>query len=59
MSATLQAEQFEKYFNGARICFLEGRRHLIKVMYTEAVQKDYVNASLVTTFQLHKDQPPG
>ena len=59
MSATLQAEEFEKYFTGARICFLEGRRFPIKVMYSEEIQKDYTNASLVTTFQLHKEMPPG
>lgn len=59
MSATLQAEEFVKYFNNAKICFLEGRRHPIKIMYTEEIQKDYAHASLVAALQLHKQTPPG
>ena len=59
MSATLQAEDFEQYFSGAKICFLEGRRHPIKLKYTEDIQKDYAHASLVTAMQLHREKPPG
>jgi len=59
MSATLQAEEFERYFSGAKICFLEGRRHPIKIKYTEEIQKDYAHATLVTAMQLHREKPPG
>lgn len=59
MSATLQAEQFVSYFNNAKICFIEGRRHPIKVMYAADVQKDYPHASLVAALQLHREMPVG
>lgn len=59
MSATLQAEEFVRYFAGAKVCFLEGRRHPIKIMYSEDIQKDYSHASLVAALQLHKEMPSG
>ena len=59
MSATLQAEHFSAYFNNAKICFIEGRRHPIKIKYTEEVQTDYIHAALVTALQLHQEVPLG
>jgi len=59
MSATLQAEHFSSYFNNAKICFIEGRRHPIKIKYTEEVQTDYIHAALVTALQLHQEVPLG
>ncbi|XP_065676764.1 ATP-dependent RNA helicase DHX33 [Hydra vulgaris] len=59
MSATLQADNFVKYFTGAHVCYVEGRRHPIKIFYTEEIQKDYLHASLVSAIQIHKENPLG
>ena len=59
MSATLQADNFVKYFVGAQVCYVEGRRHPIKIFYTEEIQKDYVHASLIAAIQVHKENPLG
>lgn len=59
MSATLNASEFEKYFANAKVCFIEGRRHPIKIKYTEDVQKDYLHASICSAFQLHQEVPLG
>lgn len=59
MSATLQADEFSKYFNNAKVCFIEGRRHPIKILYTEEIQKDYTHACIVTALQLHREKPLG
>ena len=59
MSATLQADLFVKYFNNAKICYLEGRRYPVKIMYTDGVQKDFTHSALVTVLQSHKELPDG
>lgn len=58
MSATLEAEHFAKYFNNAKVLYIEGRQHPIQVMYTADAQVDYIQAALVTVMQLHQEQPP-
>ena len=59
MSATLEAEQFSRYFNSAKVLYIEGRQHPIQMMYTVEQRKDYVHAALVTVMQLHQEMPPG
>jgi len=59
MSATINVAQFEKYFTNSKVCFIEGRRHTIKIKYTDEVQKDYPHASIVSAFQLHRELPVG
>jgi len=59
MSATLNISEFEKYFRNAKVCYIEGRRHPIKILYSEEVQKDYPHASIVSAFQLHRELPMG
>lgn len=59
MSATLEAEHFAHYFNGAKVLYIEGRQHPIQMMYAVEQQKDYVHAALVTVMQLHQEMPPG
>ncbi|KYQ94232.1 DEAD/DEAH box helicase [Tieghemostelium lacteum] len=53
MSATLDAELFSKYFNNAPVLYIEGRQFPVQIFYTEEVQKDYVDAALVTVLQIH------
>eukprot|EP00742_Colponemidia_sp_Colp-10_P003806 GILJ01004055.1.p1 GENE.GILJ01004055.1~~GILJ01004055.1.p1 ORF type:complete len:698 (+),score=71.08 GILJ01004055.1:38-2131(+) len=59
MSATLDAEQFAAFFGGARIITVEGRMYPVDVYYTVEPQPDYLDAALITTLQIHLEQPPG
>uniref|UniRef100_A0A0B7BJK1 RNA helicase n=1 Tax=Arion vulgaris TaxID=1028688 RepID=A0A0B7BJK1_9EUPU len=59
MSATMDVDHFSEYFNKAPVLYLEGRQYPIQVMYTKEQQSDYLFASLVTFFQIHKEAPAG
>lgn len=58
MSATMDVDLFSQYFNGAPVLYLEGRQHPIQVFYTKQPQSDYLQAALVTVFQIHQEAPP-
>ncbi|XP_060603694.1 ATP-dependent RNA helicase DHX33-like isoform X1 [Ruditapes philippinarum] len=58
MSATMDVDHFSKYFNKAPVLYLEGRQFPITVMYTKEEQSDYLFASLVTLFQIHREALP-
>ena len=58
MSATLNADHFSKFFNSAKVLYIQGRQYPIKTFYCKAEQKDYVHASLVTALQIHQESPP-
>ncbi|XP_072271675.1 ATP-dependent RNA helicase DHX33 isoform X1 [Pyxicephalus adspersus] len=58
MSATMDVDLFSEYFNGAPVLYLEGRQHPIQVFYTKQSQSDYLQAALVTVFQIHQEAPP-
>lgn len=57
MSATMNVDHFSEYFNNAPVIYVEGRQHKVDVMYSTVSQSDYVYASLVTLFQLHRQKP--
>lgn len=57
MSATMDVDLFSEYFNGAPVLYLEGRQHPIQVFYTKQPQSDYLQAALVTVFQIHQEAP--
>ncbi|KAJ1307538.1 hypothetical protein OPQ81_001635 [Rhizoctonia solani] len=59
MSATLDAERFSRFFNGARIIYVKGRQHPVKLMYLKDNTIDYLESALKTVFQIHINQPPG
>lgn len=59
MSATLDAEKFSKYFAEAKILYVKGRQHPVKIYHSATDQMDYLDAALRTFFQIHVDQPPG
>ncbi|KAG9016562.1 putative ATP-dependent RNA helicase dhr2 [Tulasnella sp. 427] len=59
MSATLDAQRFSDFFNGAKVLYVKGRQHPVKVLHTSEAQKDYIESSLQTFFQIHTEQPPG
>ncbi|KAJ6536614.1 P-loop containing nucleoside triphosphate hydrolase protein, partial [Mycena vulgaris] len=59
MSATLDAEKFSQFFSNAKIIYVKGRQHPVKIYHSAQGQTDYVDAALRTFFQIHVDQPPG
>ncbi|KAJ3069100.1 putative ATP-dependent RNA helicase dhr2 [Podochytrium sp. JEL0797] len=59
MSATLDAERFAEYFDGAETLFIPGRQFPVRVFNAMDRQEDYVDAALVSTFQIHVDEPAG
>ncbi|KAJ3009366.1 UNVERIFIED_CONTAM: putative ATP-dependent RNA helicase dhr2 [Siphonaria sp. JEL0065] len=59
MSATLDAERFASYFDGAQTLFIPGRQYPVRVFNAIDRQEDYVDAALVASFQIHVEEPPG
>ncbi|KAF9962706.1 putative ATP-dependent RNA helicase dhr2 [Mortierella alpina] len=59
MSATLDAEKFSEYFYNAKIMYISGRQFPVKILNTVEPQADYVDAALVTAFQIHQEEAPG
>lgn len=59
MSATLDAQRFSDFLNGAKILYVKGRQHPVKVLHTAEAQKDYIEAALQTFFQIHTERPAG
>ncbi|OLY85093.1 putative ATP-dependent RNA helicase DHX33 [Smittium mucronatum] len=53
MSATLDAEKFSNYFNGAPILYVSGRQYPVKIKYTYEPQKDYLDSAHLTVMQIH------
>ncbi|KAH9417615.1 putative ATP-dependent RNA helicase dhx33 [Dermatophagoides pteronyssinus] len=56
MSATMDVDNFSRYFNQAPVIYIEGRVHPIEIFYTESKQTDYVAACLTTLFQIHQEE---
>ncbi|KAG0221002.1 ATP-dependent RNA helicase DHX8 [Mortierella sp. GBAus27b] len=59
MSATLDAEKFSEYFYNAKIMYVSGRMYPVRIFNTLEPQADYVDAALVTAFQIHQEEAPG
>ena len=59
MSATLDAQKFQSYFNDAPLLAVPGRTHAVEVFYTPEPERDYVEASLRTVLQIHATEPEG
>uniref|UniRef100_A0A8C5DK58 ATP-dependent RNA helicase DHX33 n=1 Tax=Gouania willdenowi TaxID=441366 RepID=A0A8C5DK58_GOUWI len=58
MSATMDVDLFSEYFNKSPVLYLEGRQHPIHIYYTKHPQSDYLQAALVSIFQIHQEAPP-
>jgi HrpA-like RNA helicase len=58
-SATLNAEKFSKYFDGAPIFNIPGRRFPVDIHYTKQPEANYIHAAITTVFQIHTSQGPG
>ncbi|KAG8736516.1 putative ATP-dependent RNA helicase dhr2 [Ceratobasidium sp. 414] len=59
MSATLDAERFSRFFNNAKIVYVKGRQHPVKLMYLAEATSDYLDSALRAVFQIHTSQLPG
>lgn len=59
MSATLEADKFQKFFHNAPLLKVPGRTHPVEVFYTAAPEPNYVEAAVRTVLQIHEGEPPG
>mmetsp|Transcript_19460 Transcript_19460/g.46952 ORF Transcript_19460/g.46952 Transcript_19460/m.46952 type:complete len:679 (-) Transcript_19460:145-2181(-) len=59
MSATLNAQAFQDYFDGAPILSVSGRMFPVEVFYTFAAQKDYWATAVEVCCQIHQYEGPG
>ncbi|XP_024368018.1 probable pre-mRNA-splicing factor ATP-dependent RNA helicase DEAH2 isoform X1 [Physcomitrium patens] len=59
MSATLEAEKFQAYFNGAPLMKVPGRLHPVEIFYTQEPERDYLEAAIRTVVQIHICEPAG
>lgn len=58
-SATMDAEKFSEFFDGAPIFRIPGRRFPVDIYYTKAPEADYLEATVVSVLQIHLTQPKG
>ncbi len=59
MSATLNAEKFQAYFDGAPLLRVPGRLHPVEIFYTPEPERDYLEACTKTVLQIHLCEEPG
>jgi len=59
MSATLDAEKFQNYFNNAPLLAVPGRTHPVEIYYTPEFQRDYLDAAIRTVLQIHATEGEG
>ncbi|KAI0740348.1 pre-mRNA-splicing factor ATP-dependent RNA helicase PRP43 [Earliella scabrosa] len=65
MSATLDAQKFQKYFSiagpsePAPLFKVPGRTHPVEVFYTQEPEPDYVEAAIRTVLMIHRAEDPG
>jgi pre-mRNA-splicing factor ATP-dependent RNA helicase DHX15/PRP43 len=59
MSATLDAQKFQRYFNDAPLLAVPGRTHPVEIFYTPEPERDYIEAALKTVLQIHATEPEG
>lgn len=59
MSATLDAQKFQKYFTNAPLLAVPGRTHPVEIFYTQEPERDYVEAALRTVLQIHATESEG
>ena len=59
MSATLDAEKFQEYFDGAPLMSVPGRTHPVEIFYTPEPEPNYVDAAVRTVTHIHLCEEPG
>ena len=58
-SATMDCEKFSQFFDGAPIFRIPGRRFPVDIFYTKQPEADYLQAVVITVFQIHITQALG
>ncbi|WVQ85385.1 hypothetical protein IAT38_007550 [Cryptococcus sp. DSM 104549] len=58
-SATLNAQKFAEFFDGAPIFDVPGRRFPVDMFYTSQPEANYMHAAVTTILQIHTTQPKG
>lgn len=59
MSATLDAQKFQRYFLDAPLLAVPGRTHPVEIFYTPEPEQDYVEAAIRTVLQIHATEDEG
>ncbi|KAI0008947.1 pre-mRNA-splicing factor ATP-dependent RNA helicase PRP43 [Xylariaceae sp. FL0662B] len=59
MSATLDAEKFQRYFFDAPLLAVPGRTFPVEIFYTPEPEKDYVEGAIRTVLQIHAGEDEG
>ena len=55
MSATLDADKFQKYFEFAPLLDIPGRLHPVEIFYTQEAEQDYLQAAIKTVLYIHTE----
>lgn len=58
-SATINSEKFANYFNNAPVYIVPGRRFPVDILYAKQPEANYLQAAIMTVFQIHLTQDPG
>ena len=59
MSATLDAQKFQRYFYDAPLLAVPGRTFPVEIFYTPEPERDYVEAAIRTVLQIHASEGEG
>ena len=59
MSATLDYQKFQDYFEGCPLMKVPGRMHPVEIYYTPTPEADYLEAAMRTVLQIHSCEPAG
>ncbi|XP_051138871.1 pre-mRNA-splicing factor ATP-dependent RNA helicase DEAH10-like isoform X3 [Andrographis paniculata] len=59
MSASLDFAIFSEFFGGARAVHVQGRQYPVDTLYTYQPETDYLDATMITIFQIHLEDQPG
>merc|ERR1719330_1067598 len=59
MSATMDAQKMQVYFDNAPLLNIPGRTHPVEIFYTAEPERDYLEAAIRTVVQIHNSEPIG
>jgi len=59
MSATMDAQKMQGYFDDAPLLNIPGRTHPVEIFYTAEPERDYLEAAIRTVIQIHNSEPEG
>lgn len=59
MSATIDAEKFQKFFDNAPLLSVPGRMYPVDIFYSNRPEENYIDATLRTALEVCEMEPPG